>query len=124
VADLEDLAGPARRGTARDDAANGNSPSSSGRGAANGGAEAAAGPREMLTLPLRAALGKQGYKLIGAHPSIPWPLCVALRSWKITIVCCPGHHRTPCQRSNCDMLMGQSGLLGSVYCEYLRIVGC
>lgn len=122
MADLEDLAGPARRGAAGG-REQGSSPSGSGRGTADGATEAAAGPREMLSPPLRAALGKQGYKLIGVHPGIPLPLRTALRKWKSTFFCCPGHHQTMCQRSNCDMFMGRSGLLGSVACGDLRVVG-
>ena len=61
MADLEDLAGPVSRNGVGDRAA-----STSGRAAADIGADAAAGPKEMLTPPLRAALGKQGYKLVGA----------------------------------------------------------
>ncbi len=70
MADLEDLAGPASRNGVGDRAA-----STSGRAAADIGADAATGPKEMLTPPLRAALGKQGYKLVGALliPSINKP---------------------------------------------------
>ena len=73
VADLEDLAGPARRIASVDRAA-----STSGQAAARTGADDAAGPKEMLSPPLRAALGKQGYKLVGAHPAIPMqrPVCL------------------------------------------------
>ena len=65
MADLEDLGGPARRNAPGARATDG-SPSTSGGDAAVSGADAAAGPKEMLTPPLRAALGKQGYKLVGA----------------------------------------------------------
>lgn len=65
VADLEDLGGPARRNATGGRAADG-APSTSGREAATSGIDASAGPKEMLSPPLRAALGKQGYKLVGA----------------------------------------------------------
>ena len=64
MADLEDLAGPARRNASGDSTA-----SSSRQAAARTGADDVAGPKEMLSPPLRAALGKQGYKLVGAHPN-------------------------------------------------------
>ncbi len=65
VADLEDLGGPARRSATGGRAADG-APSTSDREAAMSGADATAGPKDMLTPQLRAALGKQGYKLVGA----------------------------------------------------------
>ena len=61
VADLEDLAGPARRGGG----ANGEAGARGGQATTSGRA-AAGSAREMLTPALRASLSKQGYKLIGA----------------------------------------------------------
>lgn len=57
VADLEDLGGPAKQARAKGD---GNAASA----ASTGGIE----PKQMLSPPLRAALSKQGYKLVGAAP--------------------------------------------------------
>ena len=78
MADLEDLAGPAKQPAARADA--------SAASAANAGSIE---PKQMLSSPLRAALSKQGYKLVGAVLAItlhtqlliaaeltPWELAV------------------------------------------------
>ncbi|CAL8466621.1 g6157 [Coccomyxa elongata] len=69
VADLEDLGGPARKNATGGRAADG-APSTSGREATISGADATAGPKDMLTPQLRAALGKQGYKLVGSHSGV------------------------------------------------------
>ncbi|BDA41096.1 S-adenosyl-L-methionine-dependent tRNA 4-demethylwyosine synthase [Coccomyxa sp. Obi] len=69
VGDLEDLGGPASRNANGGRTADG-APSTSGREAATTGADANAGPKEMLSPPLRAALGKQGYKLVGSHSGV------------------------------------------------------
>ena len=55
MADLEDLAGPAKHSRAESD------PS-----AASAAVAIPIEPKQMLSPPLRAALSKQGYKLVGA----------------------------------------------------------
>ena len=55
VADLEDLAGPATQARAKADAS-----------AASAASAIDVEPKQMLSPPLRAALTKQGYKLVGA----------------------------------------------------------
>jgi hypothetical protein len=61
LADMEDLGDPGRRSAPPELAA---SRAPSGRASTSGQDQ----PREMLTPPLRAALSKQGYKLIGGGP--------------------------------------------------------
>ena len=68
VADLEDLGGPAER--------SGRNANPGATSAADGGEDAR---KEMLSPPLRAALGKQGYKLIGmaSHRTMRPPSCLS-----------------------------------------------
>lgn len=62
---MEDLGGPLRRSAPADKAA---APSSAANAISASGKEhlpMGAPPKEMLSPPLRAALSKQGYKLVG-----------------------------------------------------------
>ena len=75
MADLEDLAGPAKQPRGKADAS-----------AASDASAGSLEPKQMLSPPLRAALSKQGYKLVGAgltHTTCD-PCCL---SWLSAILC-------------------------------------
>lgn len=78
VADLEDLAGPAKQPAAKADA-------SAASAADAGNIE----PKPMLSPPLRAALSKQGYKLVGAilidTLYTQMPIAAELTPWELTV---------------------------------------
>ena len=80
MADLEDLGGPAKQPRAEAEA--------------NAASEASAGnlePKQMLSPPLRAALSKQGYKLVGAGLTHQCqPTCVPAAADFISMMHCGG----------------------------------